>query len=311
MSRIKLAKVSKAYKAIYKVMFESPTHGNLTLLEDEVSLNSTGVFQKLEIKFYGSVFINNKLPEGYSIKIFNNKIVIRNLLGRKINTNNVLFKISGDFEPVSARLKTFSGDFIELEILNKEKESSLNVSNTKFEDNTTVIRDLPKPTIAGVRRFPDNNIDDNTIRGLNTTKPINGYTGKIHYHPKEKVYLSGDRLSLNSKILNKSIIENKKSVNKIYNKLSTKIQRNAENIKNNPEAQKIASTVKPDDENLIAFHGLISTVAEAVKLLTKEEQIVSEQKVGGQTAEVQGSTLVSVESVGEFIMKSKKTGGEY
>ena len=64
MNRAKLAKTSKSYKTIYKVMFESPVKGNLTLLENEVSLNSTGVFQKLEIKFYGSVFINNRLPEG-------------------------------------------------------------------------------------------------------------------------------------------------------------------------------------------------------------------------------------------------------
>ena len=174
-----------------------------------------------------------------------------------------------------------------------------------------IIRDLPEVQIEGVRKFPDNKIDDNTIKGLNTIKPINGYTGKIHYHPKEKVYLSGDKLSLNSKILNKSIILNKKSVNKIYNKISTKIQRNAENIKNNPEIARIASTVKPDDENLIAFHGLISTATEAVESITKKEEIASEQRDGGEVAETQRLTLISVESVGEFIIKSKSTGGNY
>ena len=59
MSLRKLKAISTAYKNAYKIMFQSASDGNFSIVDNDVFLNINGVFQSLVIDFRGSIFIQN------------------------------------------------------------------------------------------------------------------------------------------------------------------------------------------------------------------------------------------------------------
>ena len=287
MSLRKLKAMSTAYKNAYKIMFQSPSDGNFSIVDNDAFLNIDGVFQSLVIDFRGSVFIQNKLPDGYSIRIFENKIIIRNLMGRKINQDKIIFSYDGLFVPLNVRIKSFSGEFFNLDINNQNLEESVSTSETNFEDNTAIIIEPVDKNIGdiGLRKFPDNSIDDNTITGLNTTKPINGYTGKINYHPDEGIFMTGKTLSSDSKVLSGSTIPSSRKTNRVDSKLAQKIQTRTEESKDTSEQYKLKESIKPDDEKIKPFKSFVSTIIDSVQVKTKvkEKDIKTSVKITGQT----------------------------
>ena len=74
---------AKLLSAIFESASQTPTYANLECIESDVLFKADGDFKMILIKFSGDVFIYNKLPDGYSIKVNKDTIIIRNILGRK------------------------------------------------------------------------------------------------------------------------------------------------------------------------------------------------------------------------------------
>ena len=71
-----------------------------------------------------------------------------------------------------------------------------------------------------------NKIDDDSVKGLHTTKPFkDGYTGFYTYLPSEDVYMTGKRLTNQSIPISRNIskyggVGAKKRLNKVYSRIS-------------------------------------------------------------------------------------------
>ena len=210
--------------SIYEAGTIIPTSGKIELTENELLLDINGKFRTLNIIYTGSLFIINKLPDGYSIKIANNVIKIRNLLGRNIRNNNILFNFVGNFTPSSADLVTFTGSKFKLSIVNNNIAELIHYSKTNFEDNTLLFLEEESSDSTEVTRV-SNGIDDDSIKGLYASKPFaDGYTGYYNFHPKEKVYMTGKRLTNQSVPIGTTKHKfnspsHKKALKKIYNKI--------------------------------------------------------------------------------------------
>mgnify|MGYP005827705955 FL=1 len=78
------------------------------------------------------------------------------------------------------------------------------------------------PTLANYT----NKIDDDSVKGLHTTKPFeDGYEGYYTYFPSEDVYMTGKRLTNESRPISRNInkyssVGAKKRLNKIYSRIS-------------------------------------------------------------------------------------------
>ena len=221
---------AKLYTTLYEAVVQSPTYGDLEVIENDVLLKIDGVFRIIVIEFSGNVYIYNKLPDGYSIKISKDTIIIRNILGRK-NKDDLLFNFSGDFFPKKATMLTYEGNKISLNVFDKNKLDEISKSKTNFEDNTILLLEESefKNDLLRGRRKIQNDIDDNSIKGLYTDTPFpDGYSGYYNYHPKEKIYTTGKSLTNESKVINTSGFDfqtktqNKKLKN-IYNKINFNI----------------------------------------------------------------------------------------
>ena len=213
--------------SIYEAGTIIPTSGKIELTENELLLDINGKFRTLNIIYTGSLFIINKLPDGYSIKIANNVIKIRNLLGRNIRNNNILFNFVGNFTPSSADLVTFTGSKFKLSIVNNNIAELIHYSKTNFEDNTLLFLEEESSDSTEVTRV-SNGIDDDSIKGLYASKPFaDGYTGYYNFHPKEKVYMTGKRLTNQSVPIGTTKYKfNSPSYKKALNKIYSKIVRN-------------------------------------------------------------------------------------
>ncbi len=214
--------VAKLNTILYAAATKEPTQGNFQCTEGDATFNTNGDFRNLLIKFSGNVYIKNTLPDGYSIKVTKNIITIRNILNKKLQ-DDLLFRFEGSFSPSKVIMGTFTGKQIVCNVFDRNLELLIGQSKTKFEDDTIIFRESLDIEELGARASSGTNtIDDDSIRGLYTKNPINGYTGYYNYHPRERIYMTGKRLTNNSKPIGKNTVtipSFKVQLKKVYNKL--------------------------------------------------------------------------------------------
>ena len=220
MNFIKRQYLKKLNKLLLDALIDSPTSGSLDILDNGVRLNAKGLVKSILIKYEGVIGINNNLPDGYSIKLNKNTIKIRNIYGRGLLDDGLIFNAEGKFEIKSCNIVCFNGDKFKTSINDVDKEQLIGESNTNFEDDTLIIEpSFEEEKVTLSRSY----IDDDTIIGLYTTIPFeDGYTGYYNYHPREKVSLSGKIPDAYSVPLyqNKYQKDNKKFIQKINTVLS-------------------------------------------------------------------------------------------
>ena len=219
--------LAQKIRNVYGFLVKNATFGKLVVEDDEVSISTDGNFRSLTIYFKGALSIENNLPNGYSMKINNKCIRIRNYMARNIKNDNILFKFRGLFLPESCVLYDFNTKLISVDIFNKNNANIINHTRTKLEDFSLILRGEETDIQENNTNFAlvENSIDDDGIYGLYTKKPFeNGYVGYYNYHPKEKVYMTGKNLTEESNVISSNIKglrakANIKAKTKLYSKL--------------------------------------------------------------------------------------------
>ena len=209
-------------RLIYNSAFENPTHGEINIVSNEVKFIKSGIFKSLKIFYKGRVFIKNQLPDGYGIRVTGRVIYIYNLLGRDLN-DDLLFTFLGELEIIRAEARTFSGYRFVLSVTDENLYELIGKSKTNVEDDTILL--FPRETSEKESdSITKSEVDDDSIKGLYTDKPIkNGYTGYYNYHPKEKMYMTGKKLTNESKpILDSKLSVKSPTIQKAIKKVSKK-----------------------------------------------------------------------------------------
>ena len=243
----------KLNQALYKSIFEEPTYGEIQITDEEVKFVKQGIFRSLKIYYTGRLFIENKLPDGYRIRITSRAIYIYNMLGRDLS-EDLLFLYTGDFDIKKAEALTFSGyDFL-CDIADVNKQVLISASETKVEDDTLIIAS-EEETEKASDSIPTSFIDDDSVKGLYTNIPFkDGYVGYYHYYPKENIYMTGKKLTNESKpILDPKFatknIKTQRKVAKISRKLAQKQPKiRKERVTTTIERKEIIEPIKKIEE---------------------------------------------------------------
>ena len=238
-------------RLIYNSAFENPTHGEINIVSNEVKFIKSGIFKSLKIFYKGKVFIKNQLPDGYGIRVTGRVIYIYNLLGRDLN-DDLLFTFLGELEIIRAEARTFSGYRFVLSVTDENLYELIGKSKTNVEDDTILL--FPRETSEKESdSITKSEVDDDSIKGLYTDKPIkNGYTGYYNYHPKEKIYMTGKKLTNESKpILDSKLSVKSPTIQKAIKKVSKKFIKTLERkgfkeVRKDIKTEQIA--VKPVEE---------------------------------------------------------------
>ena len=238
-------------RLIYNSAFENPTHGEINIVSNEVKFIKSGIFKSLKIFYKGKVFITNQLPDGYGIRVTGRVIYIYNLLGRDLN-DDLLFTFLGELEIIRAEARTFSGYRFVLSVTDENLYELIGKSKTNVEDDTILL--FPRETSEKESdSITKSEVDDDSIKGLYTDKPIkNGYTGYYNYHPKEKMYMTGKKLTNESKpILDSKMSIKSPTIQKAIKKVSKKFIKTLERkgfkeVRKDIKTEQIA--VKPVEE---------------------------------------------------------------
>jgi len=218
--------------AIYRAAIPEPTKGTIEITDGDVLLDINGGFRGLNIFYVGKFYINNRLPNGYGIKLTKGVISITNLLGKNLPNDNILFAFSGDLKILKAELTTFSGKKIRLANINNNLLELVQYSKTNVEDSTLLfLEEEDNLDVLNGSSYTISGIDDDSIKGLYTTTPFaDGYTGYYNFHPTEKVYMTGERLTNQSVPIGTTKHKfNSPSYKKALKKIYSKVVRN-ENI---------------------------------------------------------------------------------
>tara|TARA_A100001391_G_scaffold117918_2_gene79938 strand:+ start:5306 stop:6097 length:792 start_codon:yes stop_codon:yes gene_type:complete len=210
--------LAKLISFVYESNISKPTRGALQITDNDVLLNLNGTFRRLCIYTTGNIFIYNNLPDGFSIKMGSNIICINNFLLKNLKNNFKLFSFDGKLEISKVYIITLGGTKINLNIEDKNKLNLIENNETEFDDSTLLLID----DVFEINKYAvKKGIDDDSIKGLFAHKPLfDGYTGFYNYHPKEKIFMTGKKLTLQSKPIGKkeTFTKNKLNLSKIYNK---------------------------------------------------------------------------------------------
>lgn len=222
----KLKVIYKLKKLIFSSVFPKCSYGKLIVQDTECILETDGIIKAIYIKNKGRIDIKNNLPEGYGISFLGNTIFIKNLLGKRIKNDNVLFRFSGVLNPKLVRIVSWDASSIITEIDNKNNLLSIGTDETKFEDSTLIIGQDYSATrlTTTVKR---DYIDDNVIKGLYSNRALpNGHQGYYHYYPNEDAYMTGKRPdNLSAPIFNNKLSKSKNAqkLKKVGLKISTNL----------------------------------------------------------------------------------------
>ena len=93
-------------RLIYSSAIEESSSGTINITDNSVLLDMVGAFKVLKIVYRGNIFIYNKLPEGYSIRVNDNVIRIVNLLGRNLPNDTIIFNFDGNMSIYKEEVKT-------------------------------------------------------------------------------------------------------------------------------------------------------------------------------------------------------------
>ena len=260
MNFIKRQKIKKIKTLLFDALIESPTSASLDIVDNDIILNTQGIVNTIFIRYEGYIGISNSLPQGYSIKLNKNIIKIRNIGYRTLYNDGLLFSAIGDFEIRSCHIRCFNGNKFYATVTDVDKDQLIGRSDTKLEDDTLII----EPSFAPEKSPPFKSyIDDDTVLGLYTSKPIfeDGYTGYYNYSPKNKVFLTGktptsDSLPLYQSTIHKNSKKHEEKINTVLKKLTA----------NSPSERMIEVGDQPIDKKRIS------------KIQKRAEKIISQIK---------------------------------
>lgn len=222
----KRALLNKLNRIIFGAAIQTPTSGAISIMDNEVHLELSGLFRVLVIHYKGDAFIYNELNDGYGINMSNNKIIITNFMAKGLNPNGIIFRYKGHLNIKNAEIRTFTSTKVILSVSNGYDLDRINTSETKVEDETIIFQHSQQKSRNPGERFTHNKVDDTSIKGLySETLFGDNYSGYYNYHPKEKIYMTGKRLSNQSTPLGedprkiKSTVK-KQMLNKVYDKMA-------------------------------------------------------------------------------------------
>ena len=238
----RLKTIYKFKKLFFSSVFPKCSYGKLIVQDSECRLETDGIIKAIYINNSSKIVIDNNLPDGYGINFLNNTIFIKNLLGKKIKNNNILFRFSGALNPKLVRIVSWDASSIIAEIDNKNNLLSIGVDETKFGDSTLIIgQKYAKGTvdISAKRNFINNNV----IKGLYSNKALpNGHQGYYHYYPNEDAYMTGKRPdNLSTPIFNNKLSKSKNAqkLKKVGFKISTNLKSQGLNKVSHDTSEKI------------------------------------------------------------------------
>ena len=85
--------------------------------DNECKIETDGIFKTLYIDYRGNARIINNLPDGYEIGFIGKKIYIRNLMGRRLKNDSVLFRFEANFNPKRGNIIGWDLSNIEIQII--------------------------------------------------------------------------------------------------------------------------------------------------------------------------------------------------
>ena len=222
----RLKKLYKLKKLLFSSIFPKCSYGKLIVQDTECRLETDGIIKAIYIKNSDRIDIKNNLPDGYGISFLGNTIFIKNLGGKRIRNDNVLFRFSGFLRPKLVRIVSWDASSIIAEIDNKNNLTSMGTDETKFEDSTLIIGQDYSATRLNTS-VKKNYIDDNIIKGLFSNRALpNGHQGYYHYYPNEDAYMTGKRPNnLSTPIFNNKLSKSKNAqkLKKVGLKISTNL----------------------------------------------------------------------------------------
>ena len=217
--------IGKLNRLIFGASIETPISGSLSTIDNEVFLDINGLFRVLVIHFKGDAFIYNELNDGYAINMSNNRIIITNFMAKGLDPNGFLFRYKGILDIKDAEIRTFISTKVKLSVSNELKLQKINTNRTNVEDETIIFQHSSSSNIKDAR-FSHNKVNDTSIKGLySETLFGDGYSGYYNYHPEEKVYMTGKRITNQSTPIGEDIRTVKSStrkqmLNRVYNKMA-------------------------------------------------------------------------------------------
>ena len=202
----KRKQISKLKSIIFNSAFKQATEGSIHNTESSIFIKTNGIFKMLQISFKGEPFINNILPDGYSITMNSTKIIILNLANKPLRKSLPLFTYSGNLEISSASIHNLKGEIIVLGNVDEQIKSNVNESKTNLEDDSLLIIDdnigsYIKRSSGSSKR----GINSTIVKGLYKSDNFeDGYSGYYNYDFLNNIYITGKSITKDSKIINRT-----------------------------------------------------------------------------------------------------------
>ena len=117
---------------------DTPTFGNLYIDEGSVKLETNGVPYLIKISAKNSNAITPSLNFAFRFRIKQNTINIINLFGNKFD--EILFTYNTNMYIYNCEIITYEGKTINVNIYDKLLKENINYQETKFEDDTNILR---------------------------------------------------------------------------------------------------------------------------------------------------------------------------
>ena len=106
----------------------------LTAIDGEIRLITNGIPSTILIQYRGIVFFESLMPIHAKVTRSKNTILITNIF--KLNLPELVFNYGGNLEIDSCKIMSFNNHQILATVENKQQGDIVNVSETKFEDDT-------------------------------------------------------------------------------------------------------------------------------------------------------------------------------
>tara|TARA_Y100001963_G_scaffold136076_1_gene198335 strand:- start:3870 stop:4745 length:876 start_codon:yes stop_codon:yes gene_type:complete len=207
-------KVAKLNKLLYKALFKETTKVEAEITTtNQIKIISDGDIKNIKITYSGSAKIQSYLPDGYYLKVNSNNIRIRNIMGKPLPNDGIIFRFEEGFFVKYITAKDWNLKTFRVKVTNLNRNAVIPSISTKFEDETSIINDFNR--VEFLQGNPRARNTQPIVTGLYTNFPFpNGYTGYYHYIADKKIFMSGARPSPQSRLLfNKSINSSKTIAN--------------------------------------------------------------------------------------------------
>lgn len=132
------------------INIEEPTKADIYSEDGNVFLDINGVPYLIKINYTGSVFIKKTLAPNFSLDYSSSKLVVINRLRKEIPKPLITF--NGNINILDCEILTYSGSLFKASITNTVLESFIQNQETKFDDNTLILREEQRVATSMVNR---------------------------------------------------------------------------------------------------------------------------------------------------------------